>query len=153
MVMAGVIVANNVKQLTKQAYQGNITAIRQLLNDQLQETGVQTKVTLGVNGTLEIVCEADHPENLDKDRVVTCIQHNLDQLAPKPFREVHIQSCLTKEEQSLWISSLSGIARQNLLWSVDLDIQPLPWLQRTLRAWGFCLPTLPPMPPPGSHDL
>lgn len=144
--MVGIMVANNVKHLTKKAYQGNITAIRQLLNGQLQETGVQTKVTLGVNGTLEILCEADHPENLDKDRIVPCIRHNLDQLSPRPFREVHIQSCLIKEEQSLWVSSLSHTARQNLLWSVDLEIQPLPWLQRALRTWGLCLPTLPPMP-------
>ena len=70
-------------RLTKLAYQGSVKAIMQLLNDQLQDTGVHTRIALGSDGTLEILCEADHPENLDKETVVDCIKQNLNHLSDR----------------------------------------------------------------------
>lgn len=128
---------NNLIQL---AHQGSVKAIMEVLNKQLQDTGVSTRVALGANGVLEILCEAGHPENLDKRVIVSRIQRSLDQLSPRPFRQVHIQSCLTNDVQSLWVSTLSFDARRKLLWSEKIQIRHLSWLKRTLRAWGIKLP-------------
>ncbi|AFY38052.1 hypothetical protein Lepto7376_1718 [[Leptolyngbya] sp. PCC 7376] len=125
------------KSLTRLAHQGNVKAIMEILNKQLQEAGVNTRVALGANGILEILCEAGHPENLDKKIIVRRIQHSLDQLSPRPFRQVHIQSCLTNDVQSLWVSTLSCDARRKLLWSENIQIQHRPWLNRLLRRWGI----------------
>ncbi len=128
------------KNLIQLAHQGSVKAIMEVLNKQLQDTGVSTRVALGANGTLEILCEAGHPENLDKRVVVSRIQRSLDQLSPRPFRQVHIQSCLTNDVQSLWVSTLSFDARRKLLWSEKIQIRHLSWVKRTLRAWGIKLP-------------
>lgn len=128
------------ENLTHLAQQGSVKAIMQILNRQLRDAGVNTRVALGVNGTLEILCEAGHPENLDKQVIVRRIQQSLDYLAPQPFEQVHIQSCLTNDVQSLWVASLSCDDRRKLLWSEHIQIRRIPWLQRTLRGWGIDLP-------------
>lgn len=112
----------------------------EVLNEQLQDTGVSTRVALGANGILEILCEAGHPENLDKRVIVSRIQRSLDQLSPRPFRQVHIQSCLTNDVQSLWVSTLSFEARRKLLWSEKIQIRHLSWVKRMLRSWEIKLP-------------
>ena len=54
---------------------------------------------------------------------------------------------------SLWVSTLNCKARQSLLWSVDLEIVPLPWQQRVLRSWGLGVPPLPEMEIPGREQM
>ena len=125
------------KRLTQLAHQGNVKAIMEILNKQLEEAGVNTRVALGANGILEILCEAGHPENLDKAMIVRRIKHSLDQLSPRPFQQVHIRSCLTNDVQSLWVSTLSCEARQKLLWSERIQIHHRPWFQQLLRRWGI----------------
>ncbi|MGB2924202.1 MAG: hypothetical protein WBB82_02775 [Limnothrix sp.] len=125
------------ENITQRAQQGSIKAIMQILNQQLRDVGVSTRVVLGVNGILEILCEAGHPENLDKGKIVDCIQRNLDHLSPRTFQKVHIQSCLTNNTQSLWVATLSQKERRKLLWSEHISIHHQTFFQRVSKSLGL----------------
>lgn len=125
------------ENLTLLAQRGSVKAIMQILNRQLRDAGVSTKVTPGAQGTLEILCEAEHPENLDKQSIVRSIQMSLDHLSPRPFEQVHIKSALTNNVQVSWVARLSQGDRQKLLWSEHIQIHHLSWLQRQLQQWGI----------------
>lgn len=125
---------DNIIQL---AHQGSIKAIMQILNKQLRDAGVNTKIASGEQGVLEILCEAGHPENLDKRRIVDCIQKSLDQIAPRTFQKVHIQSRLTNDTQLLWASTLSQGERRKLIWSENIRINHVSLLQKALKGLGI----------------
>ncbi|NJN73032.1 MAG: hypothetical protein HC799_09620 [Limnothrix sp. RL_2_0] len=133
---------DNIIQL---AQQGSIKAIMQILNKQLRDAGVNTKIASGDHGVLEILCEAGHPENLDKHRIVDCIQRSLDQIAPRTFQKVHIQSRLTNDTQALWVSTLSQGERRKLIWSEDILINHISWVQKLLKDLGIKSPAQPPV--------
>lgn len=123
--------------ITQLAHQGSIKAIMQILNQQLRDAGINTKIASGDHGVLEILCEAGHPENLDKQRIVDCIQRSLDQIAPRTFRKVHIQSRLTNDTQALWVSTLSQKERRKLIWSEDICINRISLFQKALKSLGI----------------
>jgi len=132
--------ASNMDNITQLAQQGSIKAIMQILNKQLRDAGVNTKIASGDHGVLEILCEAGHPENLDKHRIVNCIQQSLDQIAPRTFQKVHIQSHLTNDTQSLWVSTLSQGERRKLIWSEDIRINRISLFQKVIKGLGLKFP-------------
>ena len=109
----------------------------QILNKQLRDAGVNTKIASGEQGVLEILCEAGHPENLDKQRIVDCIQRSLDRIAPRRFQKVHIQSRLTNDTQLLWASTLSQGERRKLIWSENIRINHVSLFQKALKGLGL----------------
>lgn len=117
------------EDLSHRAHQ-RLTTITQILNEQLQETGVTTKVAAPAKGILQILCEAGHPENLDKAFIIRCIQRSLNEIAPRYIHDVYIKSRLTNDTQCLWVANLTQEARCKLLWSEKIQIQHLSLWQK-----------------------
>ncbi|MBE9031634.1 hypothetical protein IQ266_18025, partial [filamentous cyanobacterium LEGE 11480] len=63
------MVANAVNESLRQAYQGSVSAIIQILNDRLLGTGVRTRAIFE-GRILQLLCEAAKPEQLDQDVLI-----------------------------------------------------------------------------------
>ena len=66
--------ANSIDNIARQARQGSVAAIIQVLNDKLAHSGVRTRAVLE-NGVLQLLCEAAKTEQLEQSSLVERIQH------------------------------------------------------------------------------
>lgn len=120
------------EDLSHRAQQGSLTAMTQILNDELREIGVTIKIAVTEKGVLQILCEAGHPENLDKPIILRYLQRSLQDIAPRAIRDVYIRSRLTNDTQCLWVANLTPEARRKLLWSEKIQIQHLSFWEKLL---------------------
>lgn len=105
--------------LEKQARQGSVAAIIQILNEQLADLGVRTRAVFA-EGVLQILCEAATVEQLDQSRLITRMQHILESIAPLKLRRVRINSRLVREQQMLWLEEINRDPDNQLLWSQEI---------------------------------
>jgi hypothetical protein len=102
--------------IAKQARQGSVAAIIQVLNEKLASSGVRTRAVLA-EGVLQILCESRSEEPLEQSSVVDRIREILESLAPKNIRHVNINSRLVQEQQLLWLEEITRDPKNQLLWS------------------------------------
>ena len=107
--------------IAKQAHQGSIAAIIQVLNEKLADSGVRTRAMLA-DGMLQLLCEANSIEQLDRDRLVARIQEILDGIAPRNIHHVNINSRIAREQQLLWLEEINRDPENQLLWSEQIAI-------------------------------
>jgi hypothetical protein len=120
--------------IAKQARQGSVAAIIQVLNDKLADSGVRTRAVFE-RGVLQLLCEAPTLEQLDQPTLVERLRQILESISPRSIRRVKINSRIVREQQLLWLDEISRDPEGQVLWSEEITLkQPNP-VQRFLDDW------------------
>ena len=107
-------VTNPANDIRKQAHQGSVAAIIQVLNQELSDLGVRTRAVYD-GGVLQLLCEGDTPAQLNSETLPDRIKNILELLAPRGVRRVNINSRIVREQQLLWLDEISR-EPEKLLW-------------------------------------
>lgn len=129
-----------------QAQSGSITAIIQILNEDLADVGVRTRAVL--EGTvLELLCEASQGGDLVEASLVPRLVHLLEGIAPPNIRRVNFYGRIIREQQLLWLDEIRRDP-DSLLWSQSIRLtRPNPMLRlwqksRRVQARPIAFPTM-----------
>jgi hypothetical protein len=116
------MVANSANDSLRQAYQGSVSAIIQILNDRLAGTGIRTRAIFE-GRVLQLLCEAAKPEQLVQDTIVPQIKATLEDISPRNIRRVNINARIIQEQQLLWLDEIKKGGGDNpVLWSQELAL-------------------------------
>lgn len=124
--------AHPMNDIARQAQQGSVAAIIQILNEKLANTGVRTRAVLE-NGVLQLLCEAAKPEQLEQPILVDRVRQILESLAPRHIRRVRINSRIVREQQLLWFEEISRDPEKQLLWYQDITLSKPNFLKRLVE--------------------
>ncbi|NJM46116.1 MAG: hypothetical protein HC860_07990 [Alkalinema sp. RU_4_3] len=105
----------------KQARQGSISAIIQVLNEKLAGRGIRTRAMVD-NNILQLLCEADSAEDLERSRLVKAVQSVLEEVSPRHVRRVNINARIIQEQQLLWLDELKNDPDKQPLWSEEIKL-------------------------------
>jgi hypothetical protein len=123
----------------KQARQGSISAIIQVLNEKLAGRGIRTRAMVD-NNILQLLCEADSAADLDRSVLVTSVRSVLEEVSPRNVRRVNINARIIQEQQLLWLDELKGDPDKQPLWSEEITLVRPNLMQHRLEAvkglWG-----------------
>ncbi|MBI4782750.1 MAG: hypothetical protein HY785_15720 [Oscillatoriophycideae cyanobacterium NC_groundwater_1537_Pr4_S-0.65um_50_18] len=123
-----------IDDIVRQARQGSVSAIIQVLNEKLSSSGIRTRAMF-VQGVLQLLCEAAKPEQLEQPIVVPQVQQILQSLQPRNIRRVNVNSRIVREQQLLWLEEISRDPQNQLLWSEEIVLrQPNPF-KRFIQDW------------------
>ncbi|MFM2430364.1 MAG: hypothetical protein RLZZ511_1577 [Cyanobacteriota bacterium] len=112
------MVANSTSESLRQAYQGSVSAIIQILNDRLAGMGVRTRAIFE-GRVLQLLCEAARPEQLAQEPLVAQVQSVLEEISPRNIRRVQIHGKITDEQQLLWLDEIRK-SPEAVLWSEEI---------------------------------
>ncbi|MBW4466249.1 MAG: hypothetical protein KME07_12545 [Pegethrix bostrychoides GSE-TBD4-15B] len=118
-----------INDITRQARQGSVAAIIQVLNDKLANAGVRTRAMFD-QGILQILCEAAKPEQLEQTVLVPEVRQILESLQPRSVRRVNINSRIVREQQLLWLEEINRDPDNQLLWSEEITLAKPSLIQR-----------------------
>jgi hypothetical protein len=124
---------NQIDNIVRQAHEGSVAAIIQILNDKLAQVGVRTRAVFA-DGVLQLLCEAATVELLEQSNLVDRIQQILEGISPRNIRRVNINSRLVREHQLLWLEEISRDPENQLLWSQEIKLRKPNFLKRFARA-------------------
>jgi hypothetical protein len=113
--------------IARQARQGSVSAIIQVLNEKLADSGVRTRAVFD-QGVLQLLCEAPKPEQLEQPVLVNQVRQILESLQPRNVRRVNINSRIVREQQLLWLEEINRDPTNQLLWSEEITLaKPSLW--------------------------
>lgn len=115
-----------------QARQGSVAAIIQVLNERLADIGIRTRAVVS-EGMLQLLCEAETAEQLEKTAVVNRVRTELETISPQRIKKVKINSRIVKEEQLLWLEEINRDPENALLWAEVITLKRPFFIQRWLR--------------------
>lgn len=119
---------NPVNDIFRQAQQGSVAAIIQMLNDKLADSGVRTRAMFA-DGVLQLLCEAATATQMDQASLTERVQQILEAIAPRNIRRVNINSRIVCEQQLLWLDEIRRHP-DKLLWSQEIVLKkPNIWKQ------------------------
>jgi hypothetical protein len=116
------MILNPVNDIFRQAHQGSVAAIIQVLNDRLASTGVRTRAIFA-NGILQLLCEASTPDQLDRAILPDQIRKILESIGPRNIRRVNINSRIVREQQLLWLEEINRDPDGQLLWAQEIVLR------------------------------
>lgn len=116
------MIVNPVNDIFRQAHQGSVAAIIQVLNDRLANTGVRTRAIFA-HGVLQLLCEASTPDQLDRATLPDQIRKILESISPRNIRRVNINSRIVREQQLLWLEEINRDPDGQLLWSQEIVLR------------------------------
>jgi len=125
---------STVNDIVKQANQGSVAAIIQVLNEKLADSGIRTRAIFA-DGVLQILCEAAMAEQLEPSELIGQIRHTLEAIAPRNIRRVNINSRIVREQQLLWLDEISRDPENQLLWSQEITLNKPNILRHMLSEW------------------
>jgi hypothetical protein len=127
-----------VNDIARQARRGSVSAIIQVLNETLADSGVRTRAMFD-QGVLQLLCEATKPEQLEQSVLVPRLRQILEALQPRNLRRVNINSRIVREQQLLWLEEIHRDPT-NLLWSEEITLAKRSFLQRVSQDWQSAKP-------------
>ena len=125
---------DSVNDIFRQAHQGSVAAIIQVLNDKLADSGVRTRAIFA-NGILQLLCEAATPEQLEQTTLTDRVQKILEAIQPRSVRRVNINSRIVREQQLLWLEEINRDPDGQVLWSEEIVLTRKNPLKRFLTDW------------------
>lgn len=128
------MMVNPANDIVRQAREGSVAAIIQVLNEKLADSGIRTRAIFA-DGILQLLCEAAQAEQLEQTTTVERIRHILESLTPQNIRRVRINSRIVREQQLLWLEEINRDPENQLLWSQDITLAK-PGLLKRLQL-GF----------------
>ena len=117
-----IFMANPVDDIARQAREGSVSSIIQILNDQLAYVGVRARAVFA-DGVLQLLCEAATSQLLEQSSLVDRVRDILEGLSPRNIRRVNINSRLVREHQLLWLEEISRDPENQLLWSQEIKLR------------------------------
>lgn len=126
------MMVNPANDIVKQAREGSVAAIIQVLNEKLADSGIRTRAIFA-EGILQLLCEAPQVEQLEQASTVERIRHILESLTPQNIRKVRINSRIVREQQLVWLEEIHRDPDNQLLWSQDITLAK-PGLLKRLQA-------------------
>jgi hypothetical protein len=113
---------NPIDDIARQARQGSVASIIQILNDELAQVGVRARAVFA-EGVLQLLCEAATPQLLEQSSLVDRVQEILEGISPHNIGRVNINSRLVREHQLLWLEEISRDPENQLLWSQEIKLR------------------------------
>ncbi len=126
---------NEANDIFKQAKQGSVAAIIQVLNEKLADSGVRTRAIFA-DGVLQLLCEGVTLEQLDQIPLVEQIRQILEAIAPRNIRRVNINSRIVREQQLLWLEEISRDPVKQVLWSEEIVLKKPNLLKQWSDDWS-----------------
>ena len=123
-----------VNDIVKQAKQGSVAAIIQVLNEKLADSGVRTRAIFA-DGVLQLLCEAATAEQLEQSVLADRIQRILESISPRNIRRVNINSRIVREQQLLWLEEINRDPENQILWSQEITLAKPSVFQQALSEW------------------
>lgn len=120
----------SIDDIFRQARQGSVSAIIQILNEKLSDSGVRTRAMLD-NGVLQLLCEAPDPHQLEQGALVQRVKSLLEGISPNKIRRVNINGRIAREQQLLWLDEIKRDPDSQLLWSEEVRLKP----PNPIRRW------------------
>ncbi|MEG4421555.1 hypothetical protein QUA70_23645 [Microcoleus sp. LAD1_D5] len=114
--------ANPIDDIARQAREGSVASIIQILNDELAQIGVRARAVFA-DGVLQLLCEAATPQLLEESSLVDRVREILERISPHNIRRVNINSRLVREHQLLWLEEISRDPENQLLWSQEIKLR------------------------------
>lgn len=124
---------NPANDIVKQATQGSVAAIIQVLNEKLADSGVRTRAILA-DGVLQLLCEAATVDQLEPSMLIEQVRQTLEAIAPRNIRRVNINSRIVREQQLLWLEEINRDP-EGLLWSKEITLKRPNIIQYLFREW------------------
>ena len=112
---------DSVNNIAKQARQGSVAAIIQVLNDKLADSGVRTRAIFE-DGVLQLLCEAPDLDQLEQSTLVERVRQILESISPRNIRRVKINSRIVREQQLLWLEEINRDPENQVLWSQEITL-------------------------------
>ncbi|GAB4478962.1 MAG: hypothetical protein OHK0037_40980 [Elainellaceae cyanobacterium] len=125
-----------IDDIERQARQGSVSAIIQVLNERLADAGVRTRAVLD-HGVLQLLCEAETLEQLEQQSLVEDVRYILERLSPNGIRRVNINSRIVREQQLLWLEDIQRDPKKQLLWSQEITLPKPNPLKRMVEDWRY----------------
>ncbi|MCY7321395.1 MAG: hypothetical protein LH660_06235 [Phormidesmis sp. CAN_BIN36] len=125
---------DSVNDIFRQAHQGSVAAIIQVLNDKLADSGIRTRAIFA-NGILQLLCEAATQEQLEQTTLTDRVQKILEAIQPRSVRRVNINSRIVREQQLLWLEEINRDPDGQVLWSKEIVLTRKNPLKRLLTDW------------------
>ncbi|MEG4343617.1 hypothetical protein QUB70_10045 [Microcoleus sp. A003_D6] len=113
---------NPIDDIARQARQGSVAAIIQILNDKLAQVSVRARAVFA-EGVLQLLCEAATPQLLEQSSLVDRVREILEGISPHNIRRVNINTRLVREHQLLWLEEISRDSENQLLWSQEIKLR------------------------------
>jgi len=124
--------SNPTNETFGQARQGSVAAIIQILNENLVEIGIRVRAVVA-DGMLQILCEANSIEKLEKQPVISRVRQVLENISPQRISKVKINSRLVKEGELLWLEEINRDPENALLWSEIITLKKPFFVRRWIR--------------------
>lgn len=112
---------DSVNNIAKQARQGSVAAIIQVLNDKLADSGVRTRAIFE-DGVLQLLCEAPDIDQLEQSTLVERVRQILESISPRNIRRVKINSRIVREQQLLWLEEIHRDPENQVLWAEEITL-------------------------------
>jgi len=119
----------SIDDIVRQARQGSVSAIIQVLNEKLVDSGIRTRAMLD-DGMLQLLCEAETADQLEQTYLVKQVKQLLEGMSPRNISRVNINSRLVREQQLLWLDEIKRDPESQLLWSQEVRLRQPSWLKR-----------------------
>jgi hypothetical protein len=126
---------NPANDIVKQASQGSVAAIIQILNEKLADSKVRTRAMMNDKGVLQLLCEAATLEQLEATVLIDRIRQILESLAPRNIRRVNVNGRLVREQQLLWLDEIHRDPAAQLLWSQEITLKQPNLIERLQQEW------------------
>lgn len=126
------VMVDPIDDITRQARQGSVSAIIQVLNENLADSGIRTRAVFE-QGILQLLCEAPTREPLEQSVLVPQVRQILESMQPRRIRRVNINSRIVREQQLLWLEEINRNTDNQLLWSEEIVLRRPNLFQRFLR--------------------
>ncbi|NEO88479.1 MAG: hypothetical protein F6J87_30260 [Spirulina sp. SIO3F2] len=115
--------------VAKQAQQGSMAAIIQILNERLADRGVRTRAVL-IDGVLQLLCEATEEASLEQSSLVPQVREILEDIDPRHLKRVNIFGRIAQEQQMLWLEDMARNPDHSILWTEQITLRRSPFWQR-----------------------
>ncbi|MGJ3246158.1 MAG: hypothetical protein ACFE0I_08795 [Elainellaceae cyanobacterium] len=125
---------DSIDDIIRQARQGSVAAIIQVLNEKLAESGIRARAVLA-QGILQLLCEAASHECLEQKMLVAHIKQILESIQPRRIRRVRINSRIVQEQQLLWLEEINRDPENQLLWSEEITLAKPNLIRRIAEEW------------------
>ena len=123
------IMVDPMDDIVRQARQGSVSAIIQVLNEKLAGSGIRTRAMFA-QGVLQLLCEGAKPDQLEQPVIVPQVRQILESLQPRHIRKANINCRVVREQQLLWLEEISRDPDNQLLWSEEITLRQPGFFQR-----------------------
>jgi len=125
-----------IDDIDRQARQGSVAAIIQLLNEHFAAASIRTRAILD-NGVLQLLLEAPTADHLPQQTTIDQVRQVLEGISPRGITRVTINSRIVQEQQLLWLDEIKRDPDHQLIWSEPITLRrsnPLTRLWQDMTA-------------------